>query len=925
MTRFAAVCFCLALGLGMHAVHVYSQGNEDAREKLKRRESKQESDEVFERMEFERLRTCDPATGLIPADKGMLERAYLQSYKNLIQSSIRIQSTTPSIRFRPVGPSNVGGRTKAFAVDYSRPNIMLAGGATGGIWRSVDAGSTWVRVSELSDIQNVSCIVQDPSNPDRWYVGTGEVLSTTDRRTSTRLRTICTGSGVYRSTNAGLQWERISPAFHDQPNQLSNDFQGVWRLIATGDTTGVELYAACYGSIYRVRKGNFERMGGDTSRPSFCTELSLSSDRKTLYAAYGADDLGRQGSMYGIWASRDVDHKVWRRITPDDFPKNIRRITMCTAPSNPDILYVFAQAPVSQDNRYVAFSSYHYLWWHRDSAQSKGAWEQRKEWLDSVQINTLAGYAMCLAVHPEDENVVFLAGTDLYRTSSGFAKTDDAMHLGGYPYIVEPGVLHPDIHQILFSRTAPYRFYAVGDGGLAFTDEPMSNLSPYWKSLNNGYNATQCYSVAQDEFVKEDSLLCVSLQDNSNYVTRQPGRNKGWKFCGGGDGTCAQICAMGEMVIASSQYAYTLYAFGFGADDQADYTVFASPPGSSSIATPFVTSFRLVQRRVTNDTILVLSIGNRLFHFDKPAQARLFNQSEDYEWKEWANIGKTIPSSTFICSITPSKALNGFVYLGCTNGTVYQADLRGETAVLKKLTSLPVSGFVSSIDCDADGNIAVSLSNYNTQAVFMSTEIDSTWIDISDELRLDITQKKWGPSVRCLRFYTDPLTQARFLLAGTSVGLFACSFDQQKTSAWTAMALNTVGSMCIEAMSLRDLDGRLILATHGAGVYESVVGDDTNGVDSTADQYFDLEQNYPNPVRLGTFIRYHTATESHVQLDLFDSMGKKVHTLVDEFQAAGAHKIEVGAEVLRGLTSGIYYYKLQTPTSSSSKILSFVR
>ncbi len=880
-----------------------------------------------ERIDHDVLRLADPKSGLIPHSAGQKDREFAQRFTARTQQKTSVLAQEqPLITFRNIGPSNVGGRTTAFAVDRNHANVMLAGGATGGIWRSIDAGSTWTRVSDQSDIQNVSCIVQDPVNSARWYAGTGEVLSTTDRRTSKNLRTILTGSGLYRSDDGGHHWQRMTPTLNPIPNSLRDPFQAIWRIVPTGDTIGDELYAACYGGIYRCRGGVFTKIAGDSLRPSFCTELALAADKTTLYAAYGADDQGQAGSMHGIWVSRDEDHQKWTNISPSDYPAHARRIVMATAPSNTSILYVFVQEPLDQGTRYTSFGSKHYLWKFNDANVGSSKWTSCQEWLDSLQINTLAGYAMCLAVHPRNDSAVFIAGTDLYRTRSAFRDVNDIRHLGGYPYTVEPGVLHPDLHCLFFSHTSPYALYAAGDGGTTYTENSLTTVLPlYWKTLNNGFNATQCYSVAQDEFDETDSLVCVSLQDNSNYVCFKPSLQKGWTFCYGGDGTCAQIVKGGSFVVASSQYAYSMYAFGFNQDGEAVPNQFSCPPEADKNTNLFVSLFRFVVRSATKDTILVAASGNHLYHYDAYSEPQYYNSDERHTWSEFSSVAATLPAGALITAMAASKTQANILYIGCSNGSVYKVLLDDAAGPPQKLGTAPVSGFVSSIDCDEAGYIVISYSNYAAPAVYLSSESLISWVDISDELRDGIGTDEWGPSVRCLRFYADRGAKKKFLLAGTSAGLFVCPFDQGKNGAWRQFAMSSVGSVIVESMSLRHSDGRLLLGTHGAGVYESVPSDDTNVVDSSATHFFSLEQSYPNPAKSGTFIRYYTSSDAPVRLELYDAQGALVRVLVNQTQAAGLHHVELGSEIFDSLSSGNYYYKLTSAGKSATRVLTFVR
>lgn len=893
-------------------VRVFAQGN---KESLRHGYEFKHEQELFDRASYEMERGADPRTGVIPSNISEQERSFIQQLRN--------SSTSPTIQsgfwdFRSIGPGNIGGRTRAFGVDYSNPLVMLAGGVTGGMWRSVDGGETWSRVSPVTDVLNVSCIAQHPSIPSVWYAGTGEVLSTTERRSTTLLRTISTGSGVYKSEDYGVSWKRITPYFSSEYNSLMIDFQGIWSVVPAGSSDTNELYVACTGGIYAYNGSTFSRVLGDTVRKSFNTEIAATPSGTVWYAACGATDAGTAPTTYGVW--RRNESGVWKSITPPSFPSAVRRFRLAVSSSNPNVVYVFTQSPSSYANRYTSFSSVLTLWRYTDDGNGTGKWENRKAWLDSTRLNTLAGYALTMVVHPDNDSIVVIAGTDAYLSASGFAKANDAVHLGGYPYVVEPGRLHPDIHHLSFSRTKPYKLFSAGDGGLGYTLEWMKE-NGYWRTLNNGYNVTQAYHASQDHFVTSDSIVTVSLQDNSNYITMSPGSGRGWTHCGGGDGTCTAVMPGASLVFASSQYA-SVYAFTMN-DGVPDYTAFDSPRAADTIATQFVNTFMLVRRRALLDTVLVMPVGGRLFFFPKIWRAY---EQVNYRssWVEVPGIGAVVTGGARISALGRSEFEDALVYAGTTTGTVFSVSLKNPT-VVTALPVLPVKGFVSSVDGDDDGNIVATLSNYNVRSVFLLTRGAAAWRDISDELERGADTLGWGPSVRCCRFVTHPVTGSKYLLAGTSTGLFAREMIDTLLMPWKWIAVSTIGNAMVESIDVRHIDSRIIIGTQGIGVLESVLNDDTNGVDTSAFQIVRLDDPYPNPAREACFIKYSIPSDGHVKLRIFNAQGALISTIIDEFEAAGMHVVELDRSAFATKSQGAYYIKLEAAGTAVSKLLTLVR
>jgi hypothetical protein len=207
----------------------------------------------------------------------------------------------------------------------------------------------------------------------------------------------------------------------------------------------------------------------------------------------------------------------------------------------------------------------------------------------------------------------------------------------------------------------------------------------------------------------------------------------------------------------------------------------------------------------------------------------------------------------------------------------------------------------------------------------MLTPGASAWKDISDNLEGGQDTLGWGPSVRSCRFYTHPLNGKRFVLAGTSGGLFAREILAADMTPWTWIAASTIGNAMVESIDIRHADGRIIVGTQGAGVYESVLIDDTNGVDTNLVQLLEFDDPYPNPVAEACFLRYRIPDAGQVRIRLFDALGGRVMTLADGMENAGAHVIELDRSQFGAISQGAYYVKMEYGSQAITKMLTLVR
>src|SRR5688500_8349433 len=104
------------------------------------------------------------------------------------------------LRLRNIGPANMSGRFVDMDVVESDPYVMYVASATGGVFRTRDAGITWEAVFEREPVHSVGDIVLFQPNPNIFWVGTGERANR---------QSVGWGDGVYKSTDAGKQWSYI--------------------------------------------------------------------------------------------------------------------------------------------------------------------------------------------------------------------------------------------------------------------------------------------------------------------------------------------------------------------------------------------------------------------------------------------------------------------------------------------------------------------------------------------------------------------------------------------------------------------------------------------------------------------------------------------------------------------------------------------
>ncbi|RMG84371.1 MAG: hypothetical protein D6714_08030, partial [Bacteroidetes bacterium] len=258
-----------------------------------------------------------------------------------------MERNNANISITPRGPNNLGGRTRAIAFDKRNTSIILAGGVSSGVFRSTNGGASWTKVSSNSEIHNVTAIVQDPRAGQEDTWYYGTGESSGN---SAGVGGFYYGHGVWKSTDNGLTWV-VQPQTQGSFPSFDNRFDFVHRLVV--DPTNGYVYAATSDVIMQSMDGgaNWMEVLG-TWNSSGYTDIVVTSTGR-LYAAFHGSD-GNEG----VWTSTTGASGSWTKIagsggTPSHANWNAAgaygRIVLAIAPSNEDILYALYYNNTSSD------------------------------------------------------------------------------------------------------------------------------------------------------------------------------------------------------------------------------------------------------------------------------------------------------------------------------------------------------------------------------------------------------------------------------------------------------------------------------------------------------------------------------------------------------------------------------------------------
>jgi hypothetical protein len=451
----------------------------------------------------------------------------------------------------PLGPGNIGGRTRVVKFHPAVPATIFAAGVSGGIWKSDDNGTTWRPTGDgLTNIA-VNSLLIDPARPDVMYAGTGEGYFREEvRGTGLPLR----GSGIYVTTDGARSWQQL-PATNTPDFHWVNDLE-------FGVNDSRRIYAATRSGVWRSTDNGatWARLLSVNVRGG-CFDLALRPDRSedVLFASCGSYE---QATVYRFARAADrSDVEVVLREA------DMGRTSLAIAPSNPDVIYALAASNVPGPQG--IYEQGLLAVYRSDRGGTAGSWETRVNHHDPTFLNTMlltnvatAAARVCspqganvmpavmgwynnvIAVDPRDPNRVWAAGVDWLRSDDGGRNW--GLATSGNPNLASYS--HVDQHAITFHPQydgESNQIALIGnDGGIFRTTNARAATSAAicaggqpiqvaWHSLNRGYGVTQFYHGTP---FPDGTQYLAGAQDNNTLLGSDAAGPDGWRPVFGGDG-----------------------------------------------------------------------------------------------------------------------------------------------------------------------------------------------------------------------------------------------------------------------------------------------------------------------------------------------------------------------------------------------------
>ena len=811
-----------------------------------------------------------------PNDWFFAQRAFPRGEINLqvfreaqLQTQVMKLQKSPgqSLTWELAGPTNVGGRISDVEFHPANADIIYAGAASGGIFKSEDRGQTWTPVFDQAPSLSIGDISLDPANTSIIYAGTGEVNAGGGSQTYP-------GNGLYRSTNAGQTWEHlglettenIARVVVDPQNSQRIFVAAMGRLFANNPDRG--LYRSTDGGA------SWEQVLFLSDSTGCIDAVIHPTNPDTIYAAFWErvrrpDRRSYGGITSGLYRSADGGNS-WEELTgglPNNSPA-VGRIGLAISSSNPAVLYaVYVNSSGPMLGIYKTTNGGD-NWTRTNDGDLSSDNVPYWWWFGNIRVD------------PANPDIAFVLGLNVWKTIDG-----------GDNWFFSSGNMHVDHHGMSIHPQNSNVIVSGNDGGIYLSEDGGSS---YIKSSN--LPITQFYTCEVD--FREPQRLYGGTQDNGTNRTLS-GSLDDWQRIFGGDGFYVLVDP------ADNRFVYVEFQWG---------NLFRSVNGGNSFIA--ARSGILPGDRNNWNSPLAMDPGDpQTLYFGTNRVYRSTNRAAS-----WSPISPDLsngPSSGnlvfgTVTTIAVASSNSNVIYAGTDDGNLWVTQ-DGGNEWTNISASLP-QRWITRVAIDPfDEQIAyVTISGYRWAEplphIFRTTNTGSSWEAISGNL----------PEVPLNDVIIDPETNTVLYIA-SDAGVFV---TENLGSDWTVLG-DGLPNVPVNDLVFHNPTRTLIAATYGRSMYKINLGAITSLAENENPQPRDfvLFQNYPNPFNPETTIRFSLKNASTISLEIFNSLGQKVRRLPAGSLAPGNHQVVWDGKDDLGnpLSSGHYIYRLKTETGIAVK------
>ena len=697
-------------------------------------------------------------------------------------------ATFAGLKLRGIGPAFISGRVADIAVDARHPDTYYLAAASGGVWKTTNAGTTFEPVFDGEGSYSIGCVTIDPNDPLVVWVGTGENNSQ---------RSVAYGDGVYKSIDGGRHWQNLG----------LKSSEHIARILVDPRNSDV-VYVAAQGPLWAAGgdRGLYKTADGGKSWKRVLTisdntgVTDLVMDPHNPDVLYAASYQRRRhvwtlidgGPESAIYKSRDAG-ATWQKLT-NGLPKEDKgRIGLAVAPAEPDVVYATIEAARGGSGFFRS----------RDAGVN---WEKRSSTLASSP-----QYYQHIVVDPKVADRVYLLDT--------FNKVSDD---GGKTFrLLGESAKHVDNHALWIDPANTDHLRATCDGGLyetwdrAVTWEWKANLplaQLYRGDVDYALPFYNVYGGAQDN----GSVAGPSRTFTVNGVT-----NREWVATNGGDGFVSKA----DPEDPNTVYAQSQYGGVVRHDRRTGIVIDIQPqPGPGEPALRYNWDSPLIISPFSHTRLYIGS--NRLFRSDdrgdswraiSPDLTRQVDRNKlKVMGRVWGvdSVAKNASTSFYgnIVSLTESPKQEGLIYIGTDDGLIQvTGDDGAHWRKLEGFPGVPENTYVANLTASRhDANTVYAAWDNHKMGDFKpylakSADRGATWTSITGNL----------PARGTVYGFAEDHTDPSLLFAGTEFGIY---FTLDGGKKWIQLT-GDIPTISVRDIAIQRRENDLVLATFGRGFY----------------------------------------------------------------------------------------------------------
>jgi photosystem II stability/assembly factor-like uncharacterized protein len=761
-----------------------------------------------------------------------------------------------TFRFRFVGP-RAGNRVASIAGVPGDPSTYYAGAASGGVWKTTDAGNRWEPIFDKQPVTAIGAIAVAPSDPSVIWVGTGEAWAIRDSDVM--------GNGVYVSTDSGKNW---TPVGLDDTGRIGRILvhpmnPDVAFVCALGRTTGPQQERGVYRTTDRGQ--HWDRVLFADANTG-CSGLAMDPHNpRILLAGMWQVEMHTYAELSGgpgsaVYISKDGGTK-WTKLEGHGLPKPpLGKIDVAIAPTNSDRYFALIQTKGQGA-----------LWRSDNAGETWQAVNYQR------QLIGRAGYYIRIAVSTGNDNEVYVANSSFLESLDG-GEIFKEVPWGG------------DNHDIWIDPQNPDRFVITDDGGLNITTVHGRGFHRVQLPIGQMYHVAvdnqipyYVYSNMQDGPNMRGPSIAPPLEYgrvvDTGWERRMGGCESGFTLPDPTDSNIVWASCYGNEVTrwdAKSKRARSVSPWIHSLDsppNELKYRCHWTPPLAID---PFDHNTVYYGCQV----IFKTTNGGQSWSVISPD---LSTQDPSRLISSGGIVGDNLGQfyGEVVFAIAPSELQQGLVWAGTNDGLVWYTKDGGAnwTNVTKNIKDLPPWGAVTRIEpSHFDAGSAYVCVDYHLMDnrdpfIFKTSDFGKTWTKISDTLPKH--------ALGYVRTIAEDPNQKGLLFAGTGNGLFYSLDDGSHWTAFAAGLPHAPVTWAVVQKQFRDL----VVSTYGRGIY---ILDDITPLEQMAQKAQDVPVRlfapretfrlYPNAAAAITY-SLKAAPKAPPKIEILDSNGGVIRKL----------------------------------------------